>query len=417
MTISQTITIPAFDPPTAPSRDDPANFRTRADAFVDWLGNDLPDEIDAFSAEVNTWASEANSLATTVNGYKTAAEAAAEAAETAAEAAQAEAEAAEAVALAAANYLGEWGDQTGAATVPSSVSHNDVFYLLTEDIADITAEEPGVSAKWQAMLANEIFIETGNGIKDENGNEQLLFSTTASAVNEITLKNAATGNGPQIQATGDDTNIDLLLVPKGSGVVQVSSDLDTNGNDITIDDTHGIIDENGNEQLSFSTTASAVNEVTIKNAATGNGPQIQATGDDTNIHLFLVPKGTGAVNLADAILQRPIIKDYGEKVNAIGDIGGGSRNINLESGNVVTATVSTGQTTFSFSNPPGSGAAGSFTLILTNGGSQTVIWPASVDWSGGSAPSLTASGVDWLTFATTNAGTTWYGFVSGLNMS
>jgi hypothetical protein len=412
MTISQTITAPALDPPTAPSRDDPANFRTEADAFVDWLGNDLPTEIDDFSTEVNTWASEANSLATTVNGYKTDAEAA----QTAAEAAQAEAEDAEAVALAAANYVGEWGDQTGAATVPTSVSHNDVFYLLTEDIADITAETPGVSAKWQAMLANEIFIETGGGIKDENGNEQLLFSTTASAVNEITFKNAATGNGPQVQATGDDANIDISLVPKGTGVIQISANLDTNGNDITIDDTHGVVDENGNEQLSFSTTASAVNEVTIKNAATGNGPQIQATGGDSNIDLLLVPKGTGAVNLADNILLRPLIKDYGEEVNAIGSIGGGTQDIDLEAGNVVTATVDTSETTFTFSNALANDAS-SFTLILTNGGSQTVNWPATVRWEGGVAPSLTSSGVDILVFFSVKPSTDWYGFRAGEDMS
>ena len=85
-------------------------------------------------------------------------------------------------------------------------------------------------------------------------------------------------------------------------------------------------------------------------------------------------------------------------------------------GNVVTGTVDTGETTFTFSNPSASGTACSFTLILTNGGSQTVNWPASVDWPGGAAPSLTASGVDVISFYTTDGGTTWYG-VSALNFS
>ena len=61
------------------------------------------------------------------------------------------------------------------------------------------------------------------GIYDTNDNEQLLFSLTASAVNEFTAKNAATGNPPQLQATGGDTNISLLLVPKGTGVVKIQS--------------------------------------------------------------------------------------------------------------------------------------------------------------------------------------------------
>jgi hypothetical protein len=123
-----------------------------------------------------------------------------------------------------------------------------------------------------------------------------------------------------------------------------------------------------------------------------------------------------ANNMADALLTRPEIKDYGESVNALGDLGGGSDAIDIELGNVVTATVSTAEQTFTFTNPSDSGTACSFTLILTNGGSQTVNWPAAVDWAGGTAPTLTTAGVDVLTFTTVDAGTTWYGFATGLDM-
>ena len=85
-------------------------------------------------------------------------------------------------------------------------------------------------------------------------------------------------------------------------------------------------------------------------------------------------------------------------------------------GNVITATVDTSTNTFTFSNPSASGSACSFTLILTNGGSQTVNWPGGVDWAGGSAPTLTTAGVDVLTFTTVDAGTIWYGFAAGLDM-
>lgn len=105
-----------------------------------------------------------------------------------------------------------------------------------------------------------------------------------------------------------------------------------------------------------------------------------------------------------------------EEVNAIGSIGGGTQDIDLELGNVVSGTVDTSTTTFTFSNPVASGRASSFTFIVTNGGSQTVNWPASVDWAGGTAPTLTAAGVDVLSFLTTDGGTTWYGFAAGLDM-
>ena len=128
------------------------------------------------------------------------------------------------------------------------------------------------------------------------------------------------------------------------------------------------------------------------------------------------PRSGTDVSFADNVLLRPEVKDYSESVNAIGATGGGTQDIDLESGNVVTATVDTSANTFTFSNPPTTGTAGSFTLILTNGGSQTVNWPSAVDWAGSTAPTLTTSGVDVITFTTIDAGTIWYGFAAGLDM-
>jgi hypothetical protein len=56
-----------------------------------------------------------------------------------------------------------------------------------------------------------------------------------------------------------------------------------------------VIDTNGNELLKVSATASAVNEVTLTNAATGNKPSLSSTGGDTNIGFELVSKGTGEI--------------------------------------------------------------------------------------------------------------------------
>jgi hypothetical protein len=59
-------------------------------------------------------------------------------------------------------------------------------------------------------------------INDVNSNELIRVSATASAVNEITVANAAAGNAPAISATGNDTNINLNLAGKGTGVVQAA---------------------------------------------------------------------------------------------------------------------------------------------------------------------------------------------------
>lgn len=88
---------------------------------------------------------------------------------------------------------------------------------------------------------------SGGFIADNSGNEQIVFTTTASAVNEIGVTNAATGVAPQISARGGDTNVNLNLTSKGTGRVQANgvniptvSSTDTlisksiNGNDNTL---------------------------------------------------------------------------------------------------------------------------------------------------------------------------------------
>ena len=81
-----------------------------------------------------------------------------------------------------------------------------------------------LQATWYTLSSNTASsfgsLTLSTGINDVNGNELLLVSATASAVNEVTLANAAAGGVPSLTATGNDTNINLNLVGKGSGVVQ-----------------------------------------------------------------------------------------------------------------------------------------------------------------------------------------------------
>jgi len=120
----------------------------------------------------------------------------------------------------------------------------------------------------------------------------------------------------------------------------------------------------------------------------------------------------GAVTGADQIVSAINLKDYGEVTQALGSAGG-TRTVNLNNGNSVTATVSASANTFVFSNPTAGDELCGFTLGLTNGGSQTVNWPSTVDFAGGTAPALTASGVDWLVFWTVDGGTIWNGKLVG----
>lgn len=158
----------------------------------------------------------------------------------------------------------------------------------------------------------------------------------------------------------------------------------------------------------------------ISNSGVGLDGTLRAVGDgdgnDTGLSLSTTQV---QINLADGVLQRPEIKDYSETISAHGATGA-AETLDLAVANIHTITIDTAPVVLTFSNPPATGIAGSFTLIVTQeiGGSFTITWPTSVDWAGGVAPTLTsaAGAVDIFTFLTLDAGTIWYGFTAGLDM-
>ena len=113
----------------------------------------------------------------------------------------------------------------------------------------------------------------------------IAIDTSGGGLKKISRSTIIAGTG----SSGDLANVVEDTSP------QLGGNLDTNSHNILIDDAHFIGDENGNEQIIFQTTSSAVNEIEITNAASGSGVQIASTGGDTNIDLKLLPKGSGQV--------------------------------------------------------------------------------------------------------------------------
>lgn len=105
--------------------------------------------------------------------------------------------------------------------------------------------------------------------------------------------------------------------------------------------------------------------------------------------------------LAKASTSSPTITGLKEVSVAMG-----ANNIDLSLGNLFTKTI-TGATTLTVSNVPASGTVGYFILELTNGGAGAVTYPTGTKWSKGTAPTLTASGIDLLRFVTRDGGTRW----------
>ena len=141
-----------------------------------------------------------------------------------------------------------------------------------------------------------VTITTASGVKNK---VYLIRNSTSGAFTVTVLVQGQTG--VIFSATDKGTKI---LYLNGTDVVDsnigklsndfaptLAANLSTNSKNIIVGNTYGIIDENANEQIKFSTTASATNEITIANAAAGNSPVISATGGDTNVGITLTPKG------------------------------------------------------------------------------------------------------------------------------
>lgn len=147
---------------------------------------------------------------------------------------------------------------------------------------------------------NEI-LNIGNPttLVDANGNESIILVSTASAVNEFTVVNAATGNAPELKASGGDTNIGIKLTPKGSGVVNISSGgLNLNSNQVLQQATssqQGQIrlyedTDNGSNYVGFGAAASiAANLMWTLPSADGTSGQFMKT-DGSGTLSFTSPK-------------------------------------------------------------------------------------------------------------------------------
>ncbi len=221
---------------------------------------------------------------------------------------------------------------------------------VTFDIVNDTSPQLGGNLDTNS---HNIIIDDAHFISDENNNEQIIFQTTASAVNELEITNGATGNGPILGASGE-TNVDLQLKPKGSGETVIGS----GGASATL------------------TTSGAYDLVLDTNKGTNSG-NITIT-DGANGDIDFTTNGTGKIKFNDLpyIPQQAITSssnavawDVQAKPNAY--------------------HVTTENTTFS---APSNGVEGAFICLEINyNGSHTIGWNTVFEFAASTEPTETAT--------------------------
>ena len=214
---------------------------------------------------------------------------------------------------------GTWGDKTNTNLEIIEQIAGGYTTQAVSDSGDTTLSVSDGSTG--ATLAHRVIEFTGSLTASRNvtipldvQNFYFLKNATSGSQNVVfkyatgTGTSATVANGKTVIAyakADDSTNPNISTISLASDLVddttpQLGGNLDTNSFMIDFDDAHGIRDENGNEQLIFETTSSAVNHIDITNAATGSGAQIGAVGGDTNISLRLRPKATGNIEIMGA---------------------------------------------------------------------------------------------------------------------
>ena len=247
---------------------------------------------------------------------------------------------------------------------------------VTFDIVNDTTPQLGGNLDTNS---HNIIIDDAHYISDENNNEQIIFQTTASAVNELEITNGATGNGPILGASGE-TNVDLHIKPKGSGKTVIGSA----------------------GASAYLTTSGTYDLVLDTNKGTNSG-NITIT-DGANGAIDLTTNGTGAIKFNDMayVPQQAITSSS----NAVAWDAQAKSN---------AYHVTTENTTFS---APSNAVEGAFICLEINyNGSHTIGWNTVFEFAASTEPTTTDTDAKTDIFVFRYNGAVWQEVGRTLNLS
>ena len=260
------------------------------------------------------------------------------------------------------------GAQTTALAVSDGSTGAELSHRMIEFTGTITGNQ---------IVTIPLDVQTFYFLRNStSGAYTVQFKYASGSGDSFTFSATDKGDAIVFATASDSTNPNIDTIALGiSNIVedttpQLGGNLDTNSFMVDFDDAHGIRDENANEQLIFETTSSAVNHVDVTNAATGNGPQIGAVGDDTNISLKLRPKATGNIEVMGATNPGSIqlnceSNSHGIKLTSPPHSAGQSYEIKFPTGNITAGTF------LKVDSVSGSGTSGVGTLTFDSSPATT----------------------------------------------
>jgi len=162
-----------------------------------------------------------------------------------------------------------------------AVSMGDVTLTGTQTLTNKTLTSPKI----------------GTSILDTGGNELMKITVTGSAENEFTMAAGASGAGPTLSSTGSsDTNIDINVVPAGTGNVNLSADAVQVG------------DNNADATITTQGTGDL-----ILNTNNGTNAGNITLADGANGDITITPDGTGVAKAVDGADATGAIKIAGKE--------------------------------------------------------------------------------------------------------